>query len=185
MPILTPEATRRLASVAQRHGVSPDAATIVLDALISGGGAMAQFSHPELGGPGQWLRGGLRGGMVMVGDAFNDGLRQRVGALCADLAAQLAELAPASIASAPAASDWWPASLGAPSSSGAQDGFRYACFPNARRLAIQREGRLELYDTGDHRVVGVAMRQGGGAPSAAFLSDKGQVRLADLAPARP
>jgi hypothetical protein len=46
---------------------------------------MAQFSHPELGGMGQWSMGG----MIMVGDMFNNGLKARVDALCNDLSALL------------------------------------------------------------------------------------------------
>jgi hypothetical protein len=38
---------------------------------------MAQFSHPEFGGSGQWMRGG----MSMIGDMFNSGLKSRVDSL--------------------------------------------------------------------------------------------------------
>jgi hypothetical protein len=38
--------------IAQRHGFSADAARAVADALRHGGGRMAQFNHPELGGMG-------------------------------------------------------------------------------------------------------------------------------------
>jgi hypothetical protein len=64
---LTPEGTQLIEDVAQRHGLSVDAVMTMLEALRNGGGAMAQFSHPELGGSGQWLLGG----MTMVGDMFN------------------------------------------------------------------------------------------------------------------
>ena len=55
------------------------------DALVRGGG-QAQFNHPELGGMGQWS-----GGMLQIGDMFNVGLKARVAAACADLAAQAGE----------------------------------------------------------------------------------------------
>ena len=41
--------------------------------------------HPDLGGMGQWSQGG----MVMVGDMFNNALKARVDALCAELAGLL------------------------------------------------------------------------------------------------
>jgi hypothetical protein len=41
----------------------------LLQALVNSNGTMAQFSHWELGGGGQWMRGG----MTMVGDMFNCG----------------------------------------------------------------------------------------------------------------
>ena len=69
--------------IAQRHGFSADAARAVTDALRHGGGHMAQFNHPELGGMGQWSAGG----MLMIGDMFNHALKARVDALCRDLAA--------------------------------------------------------------------------------------------------
>ena len=96
---------------------SAAAAEVMLAAVARGRGAMAQFEHPEFGGPGQWMRGG----MTMVGDMFNNALKARVEALCADLAAIFAsdaELARAPGASAPASAEaaapggaWWPAGL--------------------------------------------------------------------------
>ncbi len=56
---------------------------------------MAQFYHPDLGGGGQWMRGG----MTMVGDMFNGGLQVTVAGLCSELSSLLASqqvLAPAS-----------------------------------------------------------------------------------------
>ncbi|MEN0073743.1 MAG: SHOCT domain-containing protein, partial [Paracraurococcus sp.] len=123
MQDLTPEARQRLDAIAARHGVSTDAAATLLRALAQGGGTMAQFSHPELGGMGQWSQGG----MIMVGDMFNQGLRARVDALCTELAGLLRE-GPVFAAPAPGAAaggfgggfggNWWPAELGAPASSG-------------------------------------------------------------------
>ena len=67
--------------VAQRHGFSFDATVSMLDSVINGNGSMAQFSHPEFAGSGQWMRGG----MTMVSDMFNSYLKGRVDALCSDL----------------------------------------------------------------------------------------------------
>ncbi|CAN5698738.1 SHOCT domain-containing protein [soil metagenome] len=70
-----------IADIAQRHGFSVDATTSMLDSVINGNGSMAQFSHPEFAGSGQWMRGG----MTMVSDMFNNHLKGRVDALCFDL----------------------------------------------------------------------------------------------------
>lgn len=171
---LSPEARKRLDEIANRHGVSLDAALALLRALAVGRGAMAQFNHPELGGMGQWLRSG----MVMVGDMFDAGLKGRVGALCAELTAVLGE---GGERSPEAGSDgaWWPAELGAPEARGAQDGVRYAYFPTSRRLAVQRGDRLSLHDTGAHRIFGISQRQGADR-SLVFAGDQGAVRLEDL-----
>ena len=129
-------------------------------AISNGGGGMAQFDHPDLGGSGQWMRGG----MVMIGDMFNRALASRVGALGNDLAAWQAEqaqdIAPPNHADSDVGSShWWPAELQHPNSSGAQNNVRYAYFANDRRLAIERVGIVELYDTGEHRIGGVSQQQ--------------------------
>ena len=67
----------RLDASARRRGFGPEAAQAMWDAVALGRGSMAQCSHPEFGGSGQWMRGG----MVMVGDMFNRSLSVRVGAL--------------------------------------------------------------------------------------------------------
>src|SRR5271165_2833630 len=82
MQNLTPEGLRMVAGAAERHWVSLDAALALLGALAEGNGRQAQFNHPDFGGMGQWSQGG----MIMVGDMFNHGLKARVDALCNELA---------------------------------------------------------------------------------------------------
>jgi hypothetical protein len=78
---VTPEAA--IADIAERHGLSREAVLAMLVAVHAGGGTMAQFSIPELGGSGQWMRGG----MTMVGgNMFDNALKARVDALCGELA---------------------------------------------------------------------------------------------------
>ncbi len=76
-------------------------------------------------------------------------------------------------------SGWWPDGLGAPSSSGSQNGMRYAFFGKARRLVIETEGTVKVYDSGEHRISGVS-QQDGGSRSLSFSSDDGPVRVEDL-----
>ena len=70
--------------LAKKHSVSPAAVQVVLAALRSGGGRMAQFSHADFGGMSQWSPG-----MSMVGDMFNTQLQAKLDALCSDIAAHL------------------------------------------------------------------------------------------------
>ena len=86
MRSLTPAGQKAIHEIAQRHQCSVEAATSMLDSLIAGNGSMAQFSHPEFGGSGQWMRGG----MTMVSDLFNHSLKAKVDGLCADLSRLLA-----------------------------------------------------------------------------------------------
>ena len=185
MSILTPEGHAAVAMVAQRHGVSTEAAAILLDAIAYGGGTMAQFNIPELGGMGQWAQGG----MIMVGDMFNSALRYRVDALCNGLADLLR--GPVQLFAPPMPQNpgfgapmqsggrWWPAELGSPSSSGGQNDMRYAYFPGPRRLAVQQTGQVTVYDTRDHSIGGFSQQQGGDQ-SATFSSQYGQFRVSDL-----
>jgi hypothetical protein len=192
MAQLTDEGRRRVEEIAARHGVSAGAAETLLAGLVAGGGNQAQFSHPELGGMGQWSRGG----MVMVGDMFNNALKARVDALCNDLAGLLGPgrsfvtqsqsqsqggSGGVSLFVPGGSGDWWPGDLGVPASVGAQNDLRYAWFPGTRRLAVQYGGRVRVFDTGDHSIGGVSQQQGSGQ-SITFTSQHGTVRLDELRP---
>ena len=160
--------------IADRHGVSLDAVRHLMRALEAGHGTMAQFDHPELGGMGQWFAGG----MVMVGRMFDETLKARIGALCAELAASLPPggWTASDSARAGASGGWWPGDLGAPSVAGSQDGLRYAYFPATRRLAVESREGVTLYDTGEHAISGVSQANG----LVRFTSALGAVDLASL-----
>ncbi len=80
----------------------------------------------------------------------------------------------------PPASDWWPEGLRNPGSSGAQNGLRYAFFPDQRRLAIEQDGKVTQYDTGEHRISGVSQEQSGADGTPRFRSQDGDVDLKSL-----
>jgi hypothetical protein len=67
----------RIDELAQRYSVSADAVMALLQSLVNDNGTKAQFNHRELGGGRQWMRGG----MTMVGDMFNYGLKAKVEGL--------------------------------------------------------------------------------------------------------
>ncbi|MCZ4549521.1 SHOCT domain-containing protein [Gordonia rubripertincta] len=178
---VTPEAESAIADIAQRYSLSQDAVFAMLIAVNNGGGTMAQFSIPELGGSGQWMRGG----MTMVGNMFDNGLKARVDGLCRELSQLLSTTTvfppiTTNTQGGFSSNNWWPADLGSPSSSGAQNSTRYAIFPNARRLAIQTGGVTKVYDTGDHRIGGVQQQQGGPSGSVNFTSQFGTFDVSSL-----
>ena len=82
MKQLSPTGQQIINNIAQRYAFTSDAVFSMLVSVINGNGSMAQFNHPEFGGSGQWMRGG----MIMVGDMFNNGLKNSVGNLCQELA---------------------------------------------------------------------------------------------------
>lgn len=180
---LTDAGREAVEAIARRHEVGVDAVLALLDALERGGGVQAQFSHPDLGGMGQWSRGG----MIMVGDMFNSALKARVDALCTALADLVGDRslyvggrAPSRHGSSGLGTAWWPEGLGTPTTSGAQNDLRYAFFPETRRLAIGRGAEVDLYDTGEHRIHGVSQQQGVGQ-DLVFTSQLGTVALHELA----
>ena len=75
--------------------------------------------------------------------------------------------------------NWWPAALGQPSTSGSQNGMRYAVFPDRQRLLIEWDGKLTTYDSGDHHINGVS-QQGGQDRSLSFTSQSGSIKLDGL-----
>jgi hypothetical protein len=178
---VTPEVETAIGDIARRHGLSREAVLAMLFAIHAGGGTMAQFSIPELGGSGQWMRGG----MTMVGDMFDNALKARVDALCGELAQLLAtttvfSISPAGFQAGFTSANWWPASLGVPSSSGGQNNVRYAIFPSTRRLAIQINGVTKVFDTGEHQIGGVQQQQAGGYGSVTFTSQSGTFDVSSL-----
>ncbi len=207
MPQLSPAGIQAVQDIAQRHGFSFDAVQTMLNAVINGNGSMAQFSHFEFGGSGQWMQGG----MTMIGDMFNNYLKGRVDNLCAELARLIANQPdlirsgsfqnqsqngntvynqsggggnagnnPNSLfVAAPVQPDWWGPDLKWPNSSGGQNGMRYAWFSQARRLAIESNGQVIVYDTLDHNIGGVSQQQSGGY-SVTFSSQYGYVDLSRL-----
>ena len=175
MQKLSPAGQTLVNNLASRYNISTDAVVHMLVAVNNGGGTMAQFNSPELGGPGQWMRGG----MTMVGDMFNGGLRNTVDNLCSEISEALAttQVFPVIPAGTPGSNQWWPGDLGSPFSSGGQNNTRYAVFPN--RLAVETNGSVTVYDTLDHNIGGVSQQQGGDN-SLTFSSQYGTVSVNQL-----
>lgn len=88
-------------------------------------------------------------------------------------------MAPMKPMEAPDAS-WWPKGLSNPSSSGSQNGARYAFFAGQHRLAVEQDGKTKQYDTGDHQISGVRQAQGSQGGSLCFTSQHGDVDLESL-----
>lgn len=203
MPQLTAEGQRIVNDLSSRHGFSADAVTQMLQSVLNGNGSMAQFSHPEFGGSGQWMQGG----MIMIGDMFNNHLKGRVDSLCQEisriLAGQPGLLGSGSFQSQSQGgndfqnqvtggatgssslfvpdprSAWWPAELGSPTASGSQNAMRYAYFSHAHRLAVDAGGEVWVYDTLNHQIGGFSQQQGSNT-SITFTSQFGTVNLSSL-----
>ncbi len=202
MPKLSAAGAELVRTLAVRHGVSDDAATHMLIAVNNGNGSMAQFNHPEFGGCGQWMRGG----MTMVSDLFNYQLKNLVDSVCNDISNEIAShrmvpqsgsfqsqsqngLTSQSQAAGAGGSNslfepdpvenWWPDELGTPAAVGSQNDARYAYFPSSQRLAVKTGRNVWVYDTLHHSIGGFSQQQGGGG-SITFSSQFGTVNLSTL-----
>jgi len=175
MQQLTQAGQQMVNDLSYRYNLSQDAVVHMLVAVSNGGGTMAQFNCPELGGGGQWMQGG----MTMVGDMFNHGLKNTVNNLCAELSNGLANMQvfPPAPKGTRASNQWWPGDLGSPFSSGGQNNIRYAVFP--RRLAVELNGQVTVYDTLDNNIGGVSQQQGGDN-SLTFSSQYGTIAVSSL-----
>jgi hypothetical protein len=182
MKTLTKEGQKKIDDIAARYELSKDSVLSMLDAVIKGNATMAQFNIPELGGSGQWMKGG----MTMVGDMFNRTLKITVDQLCIELAQLVTAeslFEQSSVRSTESkngiSEKSWPAVFGNPTSSGSQNNFRYAYFAPVRRLVIEENGRRSIYDTKHHQISGVSQQQGSGQ-SYLLTSQDGPVDISSL-----
>ena len=178
MQRFTREGASALSNIATQYNLSFDSVIVAIIAINNGGGTMAQFNVPELGNV-QWMLGG----MVMTSDIFNTSLQNTVANLCNDLANLLSTSqvfeAPANFSNSSQSTNWWKEDLGFPTTSGSQNGVRYAYFPNTQRLAVDINGAVSIYNTLDHQIGGVQQQQGNGA-SVTFTSQYGTVNTLNL-----
>jgi hypothetical protein len=200
---LSPQGQNVVNDLSQRHGFSQDAVTQMMFAVLDGNGSMAQFSHPDFGGSGQWMRGG----MMMLGDMFNHGLKSRVDALCQDISGIFSNqpgllqsgsyqsqsqsgsgqqnqatgkpMGRSSLFAPDPDEHWWPTDLGTPNATGNQNSVRYAYFANIHRLAVKTSSQVWIYDTLNHQIGGFSQQQGSGS-SITFSSQFGTVELSSL-----
>jgi len=185
MRSLTKEGQQAIDDIAAKYSLKVESVEAMVRAVVQGNGTMAQFNIPELGGNGQWMKGG----MTMVGDMFNNSLKAKVDNLCLELSnlvstkviyeepvENLSELKSKSSSSS---SSSWPSVFGNPTSSGAQNNFKYAYFAPVKRLVIEENGTRKIYDTKHHQISGVSQQQSG-SRSYQFTSQDGPVDINSL-----
>src|SRR5436190_118527 len=177
--------------IAQRYQVPEEKVRELYRRMQESGGRQCQFECEQLGGPVQWMPG-----MITVSRWNDHALRARVDGLCSELSAIVQgsdTAAPAALkreaGTGPAAGcvgmaageSWWPAKFGTPASAGAQNGVRYAYFPERGRLLIQQGARIDAYDTEGKQLSGVGQQQGSSSGSGlTFSSAEGPVEVREL-----
>ena len=196
---------QKLTELTQKYQLSEHAIMVLLQALIKGNGKMAQFNHPELGGAGQWLPGG----MTMISDMSNSYLKMVIDNLCGELASlikdnyfnpvkdnelsanygnsQQQQQSSGNINHSKTVkanpfnlSPWWPTELGTPTLSGNQNNLLYAYFANKQRLILKNQEKIWVYDTLHHQISGVSQQQGSSSQLLIFTSQAGTFAISDL-----
>lgn len=207
MQQLSPQGQQTIDNIAQRHGFSSNAVLSMLESVINGNGSMAQFNHPEFSGSGQWMSGGMTMVSDMFNNYLKGRVNNLCSELAQLVANQPDLLRSGSFQSqsqndqqqsnysgqygnnnpalsanlfvAGTSSDWWPNDLRWPNSTGAQNGVRYAYFAQARRLVIEVNGRVTVYDTLDHQIGGFSQQQSYGG-TLSFSSQYGLIDVGSL-----
>jgi hypothetical protein len=157
-----------LSDISAKTGFSEAALTVLQSAMIRGRGVQAQFNHPELGGMGQWSRGG----MIQIGDMFNSALAARVALACELLSAHAKTAAREERDPA----DWWPVDFGKAGMQARQNDLEYAWFPNSNRLAVRQNGAVAMYDLGGLNFRGIGAQSG----AVVVHTDSGPRSLSEL-----
>jgi hypothetical protein len=172
--------TKKLKAIADKHSVSLGTVEHLYEALRASHGGMAQFSHPDLGGHGQWMRGC----MTMVGDMFNNALKAKVDALCTELSGLLTSEPAHSDASSPSSfvspKSWWPSELGRPGSTGGQNQLSYAYFPEKNRVLVRDGEAISIFDTTGHDVSGFSQQQQNNIQGLHLSSNQGLIPVLSL-----
>jgi hypothetical protein len=151
--------------------------SVSLASLATIGGGIHQQAQSSSGGDGAQQAQSSGGGSQQLQQQVRPGMAPMTGM------APMGGMAPMTFSPmtfSPMASSepWWPADLGTPSSAGSQNDLRYALFPAARRLAVERKGHVTVHDIGDLRISGFSQTSGEGGVGVTTAT--GTVPLANL-----
>lgn len=163
---------KTLAAIAQEFKVQESTVSQLLEGLHRNGGRQVQFNIAELGGMGQWQAGG----MVMVGDMFNNELKAKVDKLCRALVELPVETENETFVPIQSAVG----SKRFASIKGSQNGISYAYYQAEDILEITDENGLKKYDTKGYLLTGVQQSQSNDARKLSFSYAGGSVEVEDL-----
>lgn len=170
----------KIHDIAAKYQITEATVRTLLEGLQTTNGFQVQFNSAELGGMGQW-----QSGMVMIGDMFNDGLKAKVAALCAELASFVREHQ----ATQPEESEKKDATVAAPiktipaTFSGSQNGTKYAYYAPQNVLQLEEDGTVSRYSTEGLTLWGVQQSQDGTGKKLKFTHAGGTITVDDLKPA--
>ncbi|MCU0447654.1 MAG: hypothetical protein MUE85_22365 [Microscillaceae bacterium] len=156
---------KQIKALAKKYTLSESTVETLLNGLMQTGGNQVQFNIPELGGMGQW-----QNGMTMIGDMFNNFLKNQVNNLCFELA-EIVKTTPVKQASN--ADNF--------TFKGSQNSTNYTYYAEKNLLVIEIKGKTKKYDTGSFVLSGVQQQQSEANQDLKFQTTAGkQVSLKDF-----
>jgi hypothetical protein len=161
---------KKIKELAAKYEVTEETIITLLEGLKLSHGTQVQFNISELGGMGQW-----QSGMVMVGDMFNYGLKDKVNRLCTELAG-LIDL----LKDEKKESDKSSERRSLASFKGSQNGVHYAYFASENLLEIEEDGKITKYDTTGYSLGGVQQSQQGNEKKLSFTYPGGTASVKDF-----
>lgn len=170
---------KKIQEIAAKYNVSEQTVRTLLDGLKGSGGRQVQFNISELGGMGQW-----QGGMVMIGDMFNNSLKAKVAELCSELAPLSHSLTEEEKKQESAAAETEKKPVekkrASASFSGSQNGHKYAYYASENILEMEENGQVTQYSTEGYALSGVQQSQDNGGRTLSFSYPGGTVSVKDL-----
>lgn len=159
---------KKTQEIAQKFGISVGTVEQLLIDLQGTEGRQVQFNIQELGGLGQWQANG----MIMIGDMFNNSLKDKVNRICQEIANHSQTIKVEKKVNTEQQRN--------ATTKGSQNGMSYAYYSNEHILEVVIDGQLKKYDTKDYEIVGVQQSQNNYGHKLSFSHSKGCVLLADL-----
>jgi hypothetical protein len=157
---------KEIKRLAKKYGFSEETIETLLNGLIQSGGNQVQFNIFELGGMGQW-----QSGMVMIGDMFNNGLKNTVNNLCYELV-ELVRNPPAEKNKSKTEKS---KKVDAPTFKGSQNETGYQYFATKNRLEILKDGKVKTkYDTSGFELTGAQQQQNNSEKDFTFQDKNGK-----------
>lgn len=158
----------KIQELAEKFDISVGTVEQLLIDLQRTEGKQVQFNIQELGGFGQWQANG----MIMIGDMFNNSLKDKVNRICQEIAQHSQTIKVEKKVNVEQQRN--------ATTKGSQNGMSYAYYFNEHLLEVVIDGQLKKYDTKDYEILGVQQSQNTFGQKLSFSHSKGSIFLTDL-----
>lgn len=156
---------KEIKALAKKYGFSEASVETLLNGLQQSGGNQVQFNIQEFGGMGQW-----QNGMIMIGDMFNNYLKNQVNNLCFELV----EIIKTSPPEKEKKVDNF-------TFRGSQNESTYTYYADKNLLEVSVKGKIKKYNTSGFQLSGAQQQQSNDSQDLKFQNQDGRtVSLKDF-----